>query len=36
MTEKGEMISGRGDAVNMRDMLTGSDPQGARKTPNRA
>jgi hypothetical protein len=28
LTEKGEMVSGRGDAVNMHDMLTGSDPQG--------
>lgn len=28
LTEKGEGISGRGDAVNMHDVLTGSDPQG--------
>jgi len=28
LTEKGEGISGRGDSVNMHDMLTGSDPQG--------
>jgi hypothetical protein len=28
LTEKGETISGRGDAVNMHDILTGSDPQG--------
>jgi hypothetical protein len=28
LTEKGEVVSGRGDAVNMHDMLTGSDPQG--------
>jgi hypothetical protein len=28
LTEKGEMVSGRGDAVNMHDILTGSDPQG--------
>jgi hypothetical protein len=28
LTEKGEMISGRGDAVNQHDILTGSDPQG--------
>ncbi|HEY6002842.1 MAG TPA: hypothetical protein VIV57_08190 [Anaeromyxobacter sp.] len=28
LTEKGEPISGRGDPVNMHDMLTGSDPQG--------
>jgi hypothetical protein len=28
LTEKGEAISGRGDPVNMHDVLTGSDPQG--------
>jgi len=28
LTEKGETISGRGDPVNMHDMLTGSDPVG--------
>jgi hypothetical protein len=28
LTEKGELVSGRGDAVNMHDILTGSDPQG--------
>jgi len=28
LTEKGEVVSGRGDAVNMHDALTGSDPQG--------
>lgn len=28
LTEKGEKISGRGDAVNTHDILTGSDPQG--------
>ncbi|HEY2184628.1 MAG TPA: hypothetical protein VGH39_06525 [Xanthobacteraceae bacterium] len=28
LTEKGETISGRGDPVNMHDVLTGSDPQG--------
>jgi hypothetical protein len=28
LTEKGEMISGRGDAVNIHDILTGSDPAG--------
>jgi hypothetical protein len=28
LTEKGEVISGRGDPVNMHDILTGSDPQG--------
>src|SRR5258707_1318336 len=28
LSEKGEMISGRGDPVNTHDILTGSDPQG--------
>jgi hypothetical protein len=28
LTEKGETVSGRGDAVNMHDVLTGSDPEG--------
>src|SRR5215218_827607 len=28
LTEKGETVSGRGDAVNAHDILTGSDPQG--------
>ena len=28
LTEKGEPVSGRADAVNTHDMLTGSDPQG--------
>jgi hypothetical protein len=28
LTEKGEPVSGRGDPVNMHDMLTGSDPAG--------
>ena len=28
LTEKGEMVTGRGDPVNMHDVLTGSDPQG--------
>ena len=28
LTEKGDVISGRGDAVNMHDILTGADPQG--------
>jgi hypothetical protein len=28
LTEKGEPISGRGDPVNMHDILTGSDPDG--------
>ena len=28
LTEKGEIISGRGDAVTLHDMLTGSTPEG--------
>ncbi len=28
LTEKGGVVSGRGDAVNMHDVLTGSDPAG--------
>jgi hypothetical protein len=28
LTEKGEPVAGRGDPVNMHDILTGSDPQG--------
>ena len=28
LTEKGQVVSGRGDAVNVHDMLTGSDPDG--------
>lgn len=28
LTEKGEVVSGRGDPVNMHDILTGADPQG--------
>ena len=28
LTEKGETVSGRGDTVNMHDVLTGSDPSG--------
>jgi hypothetical protein len=28
LNEKGEVVSGRGDPVNMHDMLTGSDPSG--------
>jgi hypothetical protein len=28
LTEKGEVVSGRGDPVNVHDILTGSDPQG--------
>jgi hypothetical protein len=32
LSEKGELISGRGDPVNMHDILTGSDPQGLYST----
>ena len=32
LTEKGGVVSGRGDAVNMHDILTGSDPQGMYST----
>jgi hypothetical protein len=32
LTEKGETVMGRGDATNMHDMLTGSDPQGMYST----
>jgi hypothetical protein len=32
LTEKGETISGRGDAVNTHDILTGSDPEGLYST----
>jgi hypothetical protein len=32
LTEKGETVSGRGDAVNTHDVLTGSDPQGLYST----
>ena len=28
LNEKGEVVSGRGDPVNVHDILTGSDPQG--------
>ncbi len=28
LTEKGDVVSGRGDPVNTHDMLTGSDPDG--------
>jgi hypothetical protein len=28
LTEKGDTVSGRGDPVNMHDILTGTDPQG--------
>jgi len=32
LTEKGETVSGRGDAVNTHDILTGSDPSGMYST----
>jgi hypothetical protein len=32
LTEKGEVVSGRGDPVNAHDILTGSDPQGMYST----
>ncbi|WP_404301918.1 hypothetical protein [Alicycliphilus denitrificans] len=32
LTEKGELLSGRGDAVNMHDILTGSLPDGRAST----
>lgn len=32
LTEKGEMVSGRGDGVNLHDILTGSDPAGLYST----
>jgi hypothetical protein len=32
LTEKGEAVSGRGDAVNMHDILTGADPSGMYST----
>ena len=32
LTEKAEGVSGRGDAVNMHDILTGSDPSGMYST----
>jgi hypothetical protein len=32
LSEKGEIISGRGDGVNMHDILTGSDPEGMYST----
>jgi len=32
LNEKGETVSGRGDPVNMHDILTGSDPQGLYST----
>jgi hypothetical protein len=32
LTEKGEIVSGSGDAINTHDILTGSDPQGMYST----
>lgn len=32
LTEKGETVMGRGDATNMHDILTGSDPNGMYST----
>jgi len=32
LTEKGELVSGRGDAVNLHDILTGSTPDGRAST----
>ena len=32
ITERGEMVMGRGDAVNMHDVLTGSTPDGRAST----
>lgn len=32
LTEKGELVSGRGDPINKHDILTGSDPQGMYST----
>jgi len=32
LTEKGEVVSGRGDPVNTHDILTGSDPHGMYST----
>jgi hypothetical protein len=32
LTEKGEIVNGRGDTVNMHDILTGSDPAGLYST----
>lgn len=32
LTEKGELVMGRGDAVNMHDVLTGSTPDGRAPT----
>ena len=33
LTENGEVISGRGDAVNLHDILTGSTPEGRALAP---
>ena len=33
LTEKGEVISGRGDTVNLHDILTGSTPEGRASAP---
>jgi hypothetical protein len=33
LTEKGEVVSGRGDAVNMHDILTGSDRRASIPRP---
>ncbi|MDB5964411.1 MAG: hypothetical protein JWQ72_911 [Polaromonas sp.] len=35
LSEKGEVISGRGDAVNMHDILTGSTPDGRAYAPDK-
>ena len=32
LTENGDVVSGRGDAINMHDILTGSEPQGLYST----
>jgi hypothetical protein len=32
LTEKGEIVSGHGEPVNVHDILTGSDPQGLYST----
>jgi hypothetical protein len=32
LTENGDVVSGRGDTINMHDILTGSDPQGLYST----
>jgi hypothetical protein len=35
ITEKGEIVSGRGDPVNMHDVLTGSGPDGRAMPPDK-